>query len=141
MQSSHSCREGGDLGSTPDQETIGHLTTSGTMMGMLPDTYLKDFLYGLEALSSLYPDQGKVIASHGVVAALDDDEAFEVLLRLVGPDAPTFADELWELISRFLNSRRAEELFGGPEGIGRTHLNTVRRPRYIPPSTRPVIPQ
>ena len=65
------------------------------MMGMLPDTYLKDFLYGLEALSSLYPDQGKVIASHGVVAALDDDEAFEVLLRLVGPDAPTFADELW----------------------------------------------
>lgn len=108
---------------------------------MLPDTYLKDFLHGLEALSGLYPEQAKVIASHGVVAALDDDEAFEVLLRLVGPEAPTFADELWQLISAFLNSRRAEELFGGPEGIGRTHLNAVRRPRYIPSIVRPVIPQ
>ena len=106
---------------------------------MLPDRYLEDFLRGLESLSGVYPDEARAIASHGVVVALDDDEAFVVLLQLVGPEAPVFADELWQLISAFLNSRRADELFGGPEGIGRTHLNAVRRPRYIPPSTRPVI--
>lgn len=117
------------------------VTTDGRMMVMLPDRYLKDFLHELEALSGRYPADAKVISSHGVVAALDDDEAFEVLLRLVGPQAPAFADELWQLISSFLNSRRAEELFGGPGGTGWTHLNAVRRPRYIPPSTRPVIQQ
>lgn len=108
---------------------------------MRPDRYLEDFLNGLETLSGAYPEAAELIASHGVVAALDDDEAFVVLLRLVGPEAPVYADELWQLISTFLNSRRAEELFGGSEGIGHTHLNAVRRPRYIPPSTRPVIPR
>lgn len=108
---------------------------------MLQDQYLKDYLHGLEALSGAHPTEAKVIASHGVVVALDDDEAFEVLLRLVGPQAPVFADELWQLISTFLDSRRAEELFGGTEGSGRTHLNAARRPRYIPPTTRPVIPR
>ncbi|OXM18325.1 hypothetical protein CBI33_26755 [Rhodococcus erythropolis] len=108
---------------------------------MLPDRYLKDFLHGLQELSGVYPKEAKVIASHGVVAALDDDEAFVVLLRLVGPEAPVYADELWQLISTFLNRRRAEELFGGSDGSGRIHLNAVRRPRYIPPATRPVIPQ
>lgn len=108
---------------------------------MRPDRYLEDFLHGLETLSEAYPQVAEVIASHGVVAALDDDEAFVVLLRLVGPQAPAYADELWQLISTFLDSRRAEELFGGTEGSGRTHLNAVRRPRYIPPSTRPVIPR
>ena len=108
---------------------------------MLPNRYLEDFLHGLKALSEGYPDYAKEIASHGVVVALDDDEAFEVLLRLVGPYAPEFADELWQLISTFLDSRRAEELFGGTEGSGRTHLNAARRPRYIPPPTRPVIPR
>lgn len=105
------------------------------------DRYLKDFLRELNALSGRYPAEATVIASHGVVAALDDDEAFEVLLRLVGPQAPAFADESWQLISAFLSSRRAEELFGGPEGAGQTHVDAVRRPRYLPPSTRPVIQQ
>lgn len=108
---------------------------------MLPDTFVADYLHGLQALSGDYPDESDAIASHGVVVALDDDDVFGILLRLVGPAAPVFADELWQLISIFLNVRRAEELFGGPEGVGRTHLNTVRRPRYIPPATRPVIPQ
>lgn len=108
---------------------------------MLPDRYLEDFLRGLETLSGVYPDEAKAIASHGDVAALDDDEAFVVLLRLVGPQAPAFADELWQLISTFLDRRRANELFGDSESAGQTHLNAVRRPRYIPPSTRPVIPR
>lgn len=108
---------------------------------MLPDRYVADYLQGLKALSGVNPDESEAIASHGVVAGLDDDDVFVILLRLVGPAAPAFADELWQLISTFLNIRRAEELFGGPEGVGRTHLNTVRRPRYIPPATRPVIPQ
>lgn len=108
---------------------------------MLPDRYLKDFLHGLEELSGVYREEAKVIASHGVVAALDDDEAFVVLLRMVGPEAPVYADELWQLISTFLNRRRAEELFGGSESSGWTHLNAVSSPRYIPPVTRPVIPR
>lgn len=108
---------------------------------MLSDRYVADYLRGLKALSGVYLDKSEAIASHGVVVALDDDDVFVILLRLVGPAAPAFADELWQLISTFLNNRRAEELFGGPEGVGQTHLNTVRRPRYIPPATRPVIPQ
>lgn len=108
---------------------------------MLSERFVADYLQGLEALSGVYPDESDVITSHGVVVALDDDDAFVILLRLVGPAAPPFADELWQLISTFLNNRRAEELFGGPEDVGRTHLNTVRRPRYIPPATRPVIPR
>ncbi|MBT2271637.1 hypothetical protein [Rhodococcus qingshengii] len=83
---------------------------------MLPDRYLEDFLHGLEALRGLYPEGAKVLASYGVVAARDDDEAFVVLLRWVGLEAPVYAEELWQLISTFLNSRRAEELFGGTEG-------------------------
>ncbi len=122
-------------------EATGRVTTWWKNDGMLPNRYLEDFLHGLEALSGVYPEDAKVIASHGVVAARDDDEAFEVLLRLVGPEAPAYADELWQLISTFLDSRRAEELFGGTEGGGRTHLNAVRRPRYIPPTIRPVIPR
>lgn len=108
---------------------------------MLSDTFVADYLQGLKALSGVYPDESAAITSHGLVVALDDDDAFVVLLRLVGPAAPAFADELWQLISTFLNNRRAEELFGGPDGLGRAHLNTVRRPRYIPPATRPVIPR
>ncbi|MBP1054338.1 hypothetical protein J6397_29760 [Rhodococcus qingshengii] len=60
------------------------------------DRYLEDFLNGLETLGEAYPEAAEVIASHGVVAALDDDEAFVVLLRLVGPEAPVYADELWQ---------------------------------------------
>lgn len=109
--------------------------------GMPQDRYLEDYLHGLEALSELFPDGSEVIVSHGVVVGLDDDEAFEVLLHLVGPAAPRFADELWQLISVFLHSRRAQELSGGTDGNGLTHLATARRPRYIPPTTRPVIPR
>lgn len=108
---------------------------------MPSNRYRKDYLHGLELLGEAYPDAADAIAAHGAVVALDDDDAFVFLLRLVGPEAPSFADELWQLISNFLNSRRAEELFGGPDGVGLTHLNTVRRPRYIPPGTRPVIPR
>lgn len=108
---------------------------------MLRDRYVEDFLRRLKALSEVYPEEAKVIVSHGVVIACDDDAAFEVLLRLVGPEAPAFADELWALISAFLNSRRAEELFGGAEGAGRTHINAGGRPRYNPPNNRPVIPR
>ncbi len=75
------------------------------------------------------------------MAALDDDDAFVFLLRLVGPEAPAFADELWQLISGFLNSRRVEELFGGSEDAGLADPDTVRRPRYLPPPTRPRIPR
>lgn len=38
----------------------------------------------------MYPDDSRVIAERGIVAALDDDDdddAFVLLLRLVGPDA------------------------------------------------------
>jgi hypothetical protein len=37
----------------------------------------------------VYPDDSRVIAERGIVAALDDDDddAFVLLLRLVGPDA------------------------------------------------------
>lgn len=109
--------------------------------GMLQDRYLEVYLHGLESLSREYSHEANAIASHSVVVGLDDDEAFVVLLRLIGPAAPTFADELWQLISVFLRSRRAEELVGGPDGVGWMHLNTVRRPRYIPPTSRPVISQ
>lgn len=108
---------------------------------MLPNRYLEDYLHGLESLGRMYPQDADAIAAHGVVAALDDDDAFVFLLRLVGPAAPSFADELWQLISSFLDSRRAEELFGDPDSVGLPHLDTVRRPRYIPPTTRPVIPR
>lgn len=109
--------------------------------GMPANQYLEDYLHGLEFLGGAYPRDAEAIAAHGVVVALDDDDAFEFLLRLVGPAAPPFANELWKLISEFLNSRRAEELFGGSEDAGMTHINAVRRPRYIPPTTRPVIQQ
>lgn len=71
----------------------------------------------------------------------DDDDAFVFLLRLVGPDAPAFAEELWQLISGFLNSRRVEELFGGSEDAGLVDPDTVRSPRYLPPPARPRIPR
>lgn len=108
---------------------------------MRPNRYLDDYLHGLEFLGGAYPDDAKAIAEHGIVAALDDDDAFVFLLRLVGPDAPAFADELWQLISDFLNSRRVEELFGGSEDAGLADLNIVRSPRYLPPLTRPRIPR
>lgn len=82
---------------------------------MRPNRYLDDYLHGLEFLGGVYPDDARAIAEHGIVAALDDDDAFVFLLRLVGPDAPVFADELWQLISGFLNNRRVEELFGSSE--------------------------
>lgn len=81
----------------------------------------------------MYPDDSRVIAERGIVAALDDDDAFVFLLRLVGPDAPAFADELWQLISGFLNSRRVEELFGSSENAGLADLNTERS--EIPPTS------
>ena len=87
--------------------------------GMRPNRYLDDYLHGLEFLGGVYPDDARAIAEHGIVAALDDDDAFVFLLRLVGPDAPAYADELWQLISGFLNSRRVEELFGGAEDVVR----------------------
>lgn len=108
---------------------------------MPSNLYLEQYLHGLELLGAAYPGDSDAIAAHGVVAALDDDDAFVFLIRLVGPATPPFADELWQLISAFLNSRRAEELFGGPDSVGSTHRNTVRTPRYIPPATRPVIPR
>ncbi|MGE2847717.1 hypothetical protein ACQGFI_32650 [Rhodococcus sp. 2.95] len=85
---------------------------------MQANQYLEDYLHGLEVLGGAYPRDAEAIAAHGVVVALDDDDAFVFLLRLVGPEAPPFADELWKLISEFLNSRRAEELFGGSNGAG-----------------------
>ncbi|RQO52776.1 hypothetical protein DBV08_00305 [Rhodococcus sp. KBW08] len=110
---------------------------------MRPNRYLDDYLHGLEFLGGVYPDDAGAIAEHGIVAALDDDDddAFVFLLRLVGPDAPAFADELWQLISGFLNSRRVEELFGGSEDAGMADINTGTRPRYLPPPTRPRIPR
>ena len=108
---------------------------------MRPNRYLDDYLHGLEFLGGVYPDDAGAIAEHGIVAALDDDDAFVFLLRLVGPDAPAFADELWQLISGFLNSRRIEELFGRSEDAGLADLNTARGPRYLPPPTRPRIPR
>ncbi|MFF2059962.1 hypothetical protein [Rhodococcus qingshengii] len=106
---------------------------------MRPNRYLDDYLHGLEFLGGVYPDDAASIAEHGVVAALDDDDAFVFLLRLVGPEAPVFADELWKLISGFLNSRRAEELFGAEAGAGLAYLDDARRSGYRPPVTRPVI--
>ncbi|MES9518598.1 hypothetical protein ACH49M_28380 [Rhodococcus qingshengii] len=108
---------------------------------MRPNRYLDDYLHGLEFLGGVYPDDARAIAEHGIVAALDDDDAFVFLLRLVGPGAPAFADELWQLISGFLSSRRAEELFGGSEDAGLADLDTVRGPRYVPPPARPRIPR
>ncbi|MDN5544191.1 MAG: hypothetical protein L0H03_02835 [Rhodococcus sp. (in: high G+C Gram-positive bacteria)] len=105
---------------------------------MRPNRYLDDYLHGLEFLSGVYPDDAGAIAEHGIVAALDDDDAFVFLLRLVGPEAPAFADELWQLISGFLNSRRVEELFGSSENAG-WRISTQRGPRYRPPPTRPRI--
>ncbi|MBT2272196.1 hypothetical protein [Rhodococcus qingshengii] len=89
------------------------------MKGMIARRYLEDYLDGLEFLSGVHPQDSDLIAAHGAVVALDDDDVFVFLLRLVGPDAPAFADDLWLLISGFLHSRRVEELFGGSEGAGR----------------------
>ena len=108
---------------------------------MRPNRYLDDYLHGLEFLGGVYPDDAGAIAEHGIVAALDDDDAFVFLLRLVGPDAPAFADELWQLISGFLNNRRVEELFGSSENAELADPNTERGPRYRPPPTRPRIPR
>ena len=108
---------------------------------MRPNRYLDDYLHGLEFLGGVYPDDARAIAEHGIVAALDDDDAFVFLLRLVGPDAPAFADELWQLISGFLNNRRVEELFGSSENAELADPNTERGPRYRPPPTRPRIPR
>ncbi|WP_209448839.1 hypothetical protein [Rhodococcus qingshengii] len=101
---------------------------------MLARSYVEDYLPGLAVLRGVYPEDSDAIAAHAVVVALDDDDVFVFLLRLVGPAAPVFADELWLLISIFLNSRRAEELFGGSAGTGWEHLNAVKLPRYIPPA-------
>ncbi len=87
---------------------------------MIARRYLEDYLDGLEYLRGVHPQDSDAIAAHGAVVALDDDDAFVVLLRLVGPDAPAFADDLWLLISDFLDSRRAKELFGGSEADWRS---------------------
>lgn len=54
---------------------------------MRPNRQPDGYLHGLEFLGGVYPDDSRVIAEHGIVAALDDDDAFVLLLRLVGPDA------------------------------------------------------
>ncbi|KIM14416.1 hypothetical protein QV65_32160 [Rhodococcus erythropolis] len=59
------------------------------------------------------PEVSKAIAAHGAVLALDDD-AFVFLLRLFGPAAPAFADQLAadQCFSRLSAGRGVVRRFG-----------------------------
>ena len=101
------------------------------------DVCREKFLRELGQLCVRFPEDRVLIGSYEAVVDGDDDVVFGSLIRLVGPAAPTCADELWECVSGFLRARRRMELFSEP--IQLRSPARGRCSRYTPPSVRPVI--
>ncbi|MGM5069204.1 hypothetical protein EU244_030725 [Rhodococcus qingshengii] len=97
------------------------------------------FLRELGQLRGRFPEDAVLIGSYEAVVDGGDDVVFGVLIRLVGPAAPTCADELWECVSGFLRDLRRVELFSEPIQFRRPARGHYSR--YTPPSVRPVIRQ
>lgn len=92
------------------------------------ENYYDDFVAGMTALKEKYPVDPDAesavpgghhpIAAFNIVVTLADEEIYPLFIGLAGPDAPDYAEELSELIRRFISARKQDELFSHGDNRG-----------------------